>query len=238
IPMKVFLRHVARMAALVVAAAIACALLVRYSPGALLDDREMDQRLSEQSLAALRAERAAKQNVVANLVRYLGGLPKGDLGYSNSHNAPIATLIADGAPATLREIAVGLAGAWLLGLSLAIPVGRFREAWMYDASSATAAGLMLSLPAALLAYFCLLAGGDSTRLTSAGDPDHAGGAGHHGRDGYLRGRIFPDQGERAMKAARIAAVVFLSMVALAALLPELWAPASYETQFRDAPDAR
>ena len=41
-----------------------------------------------------------------------------------------------------------------------------------------------------------------------------------------------------MKAARIAAVVFLSMVALAALLPELWAPASYETQFRDAPDAR
>jgi peptide/nickel transport system permease protein len=157
--MKVFLRHAARMAALVVAAAIACALLVRYSPGALVDDREMDQRLSEQSLAALRAERAAKQNVGANLVRYLGGLPKGDLGYSTSHNAPIATLIADGAPATLREIAVGLAGAWLLGLSLAIPVGRFRDAWMYDALSATAAGLLLSLPAALLAYFCLMAGG-------------------------------------------------------------------------------
>ena len=40
-----------------------------------------------------------------------------------------------------------------------------------------------------------------------------------------------------MRAARAAAMVFLSAVMLAALAPELWAPAHYATQFRDSPDA-
>lgn len=146
------------MAVLVLMAGLASAVLLRYAPGALVDEREMDQRLSEESLAALRAEQAARANVGANFIRYLRGLPKGDLGYSASRNAPIAELIADGAPQTLRELVVGLAGGWLFGLSLAIPAGRFRRAWAYDAGSLVAAGLLLSLPAALLAFLCFVAG--------------------------------------------------------------------------------
>ncbi|HLJ14557.1 MAG TPA: ABC transporter permease subunit [Bryobacteraceae bacterium] len=153
-----FLKQLGRMAALVVVAGLCSALLLRYSPGALVDERQMDQRLSENSLAALRAERAANANVGANLLRYLRGLPGGDLGYSTSRNAPIAELIGDAAPETLRELAVGLIGGWLLGLGFAIPAGRFRQAWAYEAASVLAAGLLLSLPAALLAYFCFAAG--------------------------------------------------------------------------------
>src|SRR5258708_17811651 len=41
-----------------------------------------------------------------------------------------------------------------------------------------------------------------------------------------------------MKMARWAAIILLSIVALAAVAPEVWAPAHYATQFRDAPDAR
>src|SRR5258706_2058610 len=41
-----------------------------------------------------------------------------------------------------------------------------------------------------------------------------------------------------MKTTRWVAMVFLSIVAIAALAPEVWAPAHYATQFRDAPDAR
>jgi peptide/nickel transport system permease protein len=41
-----------------------------------------------------------------------------------------------------------------------------------------------------------------------------------------------------MRIARILAICFLSAVALAALAPELWMPVRYDTQFRDAPDAR
>ncbi len=156
--MNNFLGQVARMLALVLLAAIVCAVLVRFSPGALIDERELDPRLSEESLAALRAEKAADRSLGTNLIRYLGGLPKGDLGYSTSHNAPIGQLIAVAAPVTLRELTIGLAGAWLLGLGLAVPVARFRRMWGLDTASAIAAGLLLSVPAALLAYLCLLAG--------------------------------------------------------------------------------
>jgi peptide/nickel transport system permease protein len=151
-------RRLLRVVCLVLAAGLICAVLVRYSPGALVDERELNQRLGEDTLAALRAEKAARLNVGANFLGYLKGLLQGDLGYSASSNAPIAQLIADRAPETIGEVGVGLAGGWLLGLGLAIPVGRFRRAWVYDAASSTTAGLLLSLPAALLAYLSLLAG--------------------------------------------------------------------------------
>ena len=156
--------HAARMAALVLICGLASSLLVRYSPGALVDEREVDRRLSEQSLAAIRAERAADRDVIPAFFHYLKGLAHGDLGYSRSRQAPIADLVAQRAPETLRELALGLLGGWLFGLGLAIPAGRFRQAGIYDAFSATASGLLLVLPAALLAYLCLLAGAKSATV--------------------------------------------------------------------------
>ncbi len=150
--------QLARTVALMLAAALACAVLVRYSPGALVDDRELDRRLSEDSLAALRARKAERSGAMANFVGYLRGMATGDLGYSESHGEPIAQLIAERAPVTGRELAAGLAGGWLFGAGLAIPVARFRRAWLFDAAAAAWAGLLLSLPAALLAYLCLTAG--------------------------------------------------------------------------------
>src|SRR5579871_326654 len=41
-----------------------------------------------------------------------------------------------------------------------------------------------------------------------------------------------------MSMMRKIAIVFLAAVMAAALTPELWSPARYETQFREAPDAR
>jgi peptide/nickel transport system permease protein len=149
------------MAFLVLAAGFACAIMVRYAPGTQVDEREMDYRLNETSLAALRAAKADQSSVGANFVRYLQGLAKGDLGYSESTHAPIATLIADRAPETLRELAVGLAGAWILGLALAIPAGFLRKAWAYDAASSAPTGLLLSLPTALIAYLCVMEGAKS-----------------------------------------------------------------------------
>jgi peptide/nickel transport system permease protein len=159
--MQTLLRQLARMAFLVLAAGISTALLVRFSPGALVDEREMDPRLNSESLASLRAENAANRRIGTVLIRYFAGLAKGDLGYSQSNHAPIAELIADRAPATLREISIGLLGGWLLALAFAIPAGRFRQAWVYDAAASTGAGLLLTFPAALLAYYCLAAGAKS-----------------------------------------------------------------------------
>jgi peptide/nickel transport system permease protein len=156
--MRVVVRRFVRIVCLVLAAGLICALLVRYSPGALVDERELNPHLGEDSLAALRAEKADQRNVWTNLRAYLTGLSRGDLGFSTSSNAPIAQLIAERAPETIAELGIGLAGGWLLGLGLAIPVGRFRRAWAYDAASTTVVGLVLSLPTALIAYLWLVAG--------------------------------------------------------------------------------
>jgi ABC-type dipeptide/oligopeptide/nickel transport system permease component len=156
--MRVVVRRLVRIVCLVLAAGLICALLVRFSPGALVDERELNPHLGEDSLAALRAEKAEQRNIWTNLRAYFAGLSRGDLGFSKSSNAPIAQLIAERAPETAAELGIGLAGGWLLGFGLAIPVGRFRRAWVYDAASTTVAGLVLSLPTALIAYLWLVAG--------------------------------------------------------------------------------
>ncbi len=145
------------MAALILLAGLACACLVRYAPGALVDERELNQRAGEDTLAALRAHKAGEADISANFLRYLKGLTHGDLGYSESNNSPVAALLRDRAPQTLRDLGFGLAGAWILGLGFAIFAACFPKAWRFDAALTASAGLLLSLPAALIAYLCLVA---------------------------------------------------------------------------------
>jgi peptide/nickel transport system permease protein len=145
------LRQLTRIVVLVLAAGLACAFLVSYAPGIRVDERELDRRLNENSIRELRSNKASGSDVFGNLRRYMVGLAKGDLGYSESNHTPIGALIADRAPETLREIAIGLAGGWLFGFALAIPKRGF----------SILAGLLLSLPTALIAYLCLVAGAKS-----------------------------------------------------------------------------
>ena len=146
------------MAILILLAGIASALLLRYSPGALVDERELNPHLSQASVAALQAQRAAENGLSVGLVQYLRDLSHGELGRSASRNAPVADLVRANLPVTLRRIGVGLAAAWFVGFGLAIPVARYRRAWVLDATTSLFAAVLLSVPATVLAYFCLTAG--------------------------------------------------------------------------------
>lgn len=150
---RLFACQSGRIAALAAIAGLACALLVRFAPGANVDDREMNLHLGQNSLAQLRAEREAQANLATAFVQYFRQLARGDLGYSVSRNAPIKNLIVETAPETLREIVLGLAGSWLVGLLLALPLGKI---WNFGTS--LAAGLLLSIPTAFLAYLCFSQG--------------------------------------------------------------------------------
>jgi len=155
---KTLITQLGRIVALVLLAGLASAALMRWSPGTLVDERELDPRMSQETLAALRAKRAAENSLGAGFVHYLKGAMHGDLGESTSRNAPIADLVTQNAPATLRRLGIGLAGAWLGGLGMAVLVARFRQSWALESVGSVAAGTLLSLPAAALAYFCLTAG--------------------------------------------------------------------------------
>jgi peptide/nickel transport system permease protein len=156
--MRVVVRRFVRIVCLVLAAGLICALLVRYSPGALVDERELNPHLGEDSLVALRAEKAEQRNIWTNLRAYFTGLSRGDLGFSKSSNAPIAQLIAERAPETIAELGVGLAGGWLLGFGLAVPVGRFRRAWVYRRRFDHRRRAGAESADALIAYLWLVAG--------------------------------------------------------------------------------
>jgi peptide/nickel transport system permease protein len=146
------------MAILVLLAGVGSAILVRFSPGAMVDERELDQRMSTETIVAMQKQRSIDNSLGQGLVRYLQNAVHGDLGKSQSYNVPITKLLLENAPATLRRVGVGLGGAWLFGLGLAIPVAYFRSAWMLDAGTALFTGTLLSLPAGVLGYLSLTIG--------------------------------------------------------------------------------
>ena len=145
------------MSALVLLSGLACACLVRYAPGALVDERELNQRAGEDTLAALREHKAQQRERRREFRPLPARFGAWRPGFSESNNSPVSALLADRAPRTLRDLSLGLAAAWLFGLGLAILARRFSEVRPVDATLTLVSGLLLSLPAALIAYFCLLA---------------------------------------------------------------------------------
>ncbi|HTS74708.1 MAG TPA: ABC transporter permease subunit [Bryobacteraceae bacterium] len=155
-------KYGARVVALVLVAGLASAALARLAPGAAADERELDPRLSAETVAAMRANEEASHNLGRFLLHYARGLAHFQLGFSQSQNAPVRELIAERGVTTIRELGIALAAALAIGAAFAIPAARFRAARVYDASCAILAGVFLSVPAALLAYVCLVLGGSAT----------------------------------------------------------------------------
>jgi len=126
------------------------ATLVRFAPGFGIDEEELDIRLSDQSIRALRQVDAPKSNVVVFYLSYLRKMIGGDLGTSRTLERPVSRLLAERFPETLKSVGSGLALGWLLGLSLAVAVVQSR-AWYLNWLASFVVGVLLCLPAAVLA---------------------------------------------------------------------------------------
>ncbi len=134
------------------------ATLVRLAPGFEADESELDARLNQKSIQALRQSRAVEQNIPQFYVRYLNGLLRGNLGVSRSLGRPVRELFAERIPVTARAVAVGLLGAWVLGLTLALP-GALHRRWAYDLLTTVLTGIFLCIPSAVVALLFLYVGG-------------------------------------------------------------------------------
>jgi len=132
------------------------ATLVRLAPGFGVDEEELDARLSAQSIQALRAQRGGEGNLFVFYFRYLDRLVHCDLGDSRTLQRPVSQLVAERLPETLKSVALGLALGWSAGFLLAVAIVMSR-AWYMDLLGSLLVGVLLCLPAAVLALLFVLA---------------------------------------------------------------------------------
>jgi peptide/nickel transport system permease protein len=132
------------------------ATLVRFAPGYGVTEEELDSRLSEDSLQALRLSHAPPPNLMSFYLQYGGKLLHGDLGFSNSMREPVRQLIAERFPETIKSVGFGVSLGWAAGLSLAILSVTTRSATV-DFGTSLVATIALCTPAAVLALLCVIA---------------------------------------------------------------------------------
>jgi peptide/nickel transport system permease protein len=148
-------RHILAMIVTVIAAILLSATMVRFAPGFDTDERLLRSDISEQTAAAVAAERARDANLPHFYETYFIHALQGDLGQSRSLNRPVRELIADRSLVTFRLIAEGLLVAWFVALPLA-SVTTMSRAEMLDLISAMLSGLFLCFPVAVLAVLFVI----------------------------------------------------------------------------------
>jgi peptide/nickel transport system permease protein len=109
-------------------------ILMRTAPGDPLFRLSADRPISQKEIEVLRARYGLDQPVGKQLVAFVGGLIRGDLGVSIEHGRPVTTLLAERLPATLLlggsvlllNFTVGL---WL-GVRQAVRHGQREDRWL------------------------------------------------------------------------------------------------------------
>jgi peptide/nickel transport system permease protein len=154
------LRGLAKYAATILATVLLGGLLgaslLRFAPGYGVDEAELDTRLSNSSIQAMRQANRPDENLVVFYVHYLGRMIRGDLGISRTLQRPVTQLVAERLPETLKSLGLGLLLGWLLGLGLAIAATLARTRGV-DIFASLLSGILLCVPAAVLALLFVLA---------------------------------------------------------------------------------
>jgi peptide/nickel transport system permease protein len=148
--LKLLVRHLARIAVTLLLGGLLAATLIRFAPGFDTDEQQMDSRLSSESIAALRQQRAAQGNVLKFYASFLSSAMHGDFGKSQTLDRPVRELIAERAPVTMKLVAYGLLVGWSLALLFAVTATMARIA-AWDVVTTAMAGLFLCIPSAVLA---------------------------------------------------------------------------------------
>lgn len=158
------LRWMARTIAIVLLVILGSTLLVRFAPGYLSDAREMDGRYAGVARTELSAEAARSHSVpqmVANEIRHS---LHGDFGTSRQFDVPVSQLILPRLAVSGALLLRGIGLAWLLALCAALISTVGKKPSLFWQAPAT---LLLAIPTAALATFCLLANSGGPVLVMA-----------------------------------------------------------------------
>ena len=150
------IRHAAKVPLVLLLGGFLGATMVRLAPGFGVDEAELDTRLNQESVQALRQAHSTDENLGRFYVRYLGQLLQGDLGMSVTLHQPVRQLLAERFPETLKSMALGLALGWTAGLTLAI-VAVMSRSWFIDLATGLLVSVLLCIPAGVLALLFVIA---------------------------------------------------------------------------------
>ena len=151
------LRRTAALLVVVLAGGIFSATMVRFSPGFGVDERELDSRLSSDTLAAIRQSHAENRSVIHFYAHYLGSMLQGRFGVSSRFQRPISELMHERLHVSLRSLAPALPLTWIIAFSAALSVTAIRNR-VADGVSSIAAGGLMATPAAMVALWAASTG--------------------------------------------------------------------------------
>lgn len=126
--------------------------LVRFSPGYGVDESELDFRLSQASVEAIRNSHHLHDGLLSFYAHFLVGAVHGDLGSSQWLQRPIASLIKERFPVTAKSVLLGVSLAWFVALLMSL-AGLFFRGFYFDVSTTLVSGVLIALPAAVVAIF-------------------------------------------------------------------------------------
>lgn len=140
-----------------VLAGLGAAALLRIAPGASVDERNTDPRISRQTLEILRREHEERSNFISFSANYFAGLLRAEAGHSDVYNRRVADLIAERAGTTVHAVATGFAAGFLAAILLAAAAATVNKT-VLSLVGVSLGGALLSTPSALLAITCLVVG--------------------------------------------------------------------------------
>lgn len=115
---------------LLLAVAVLNFVLIAAAPGDPLTALVGDFPAPPEYVAKIRVEYGLDRPIPVRLVRYLGHLAEGDLGYSFANRAPVAQLVLERLGATLKLTGSALGVAALLGVALGLAAARRAGGWL------------------------------------------------------------------------------------------------------------
>lgn len=147
------LRWLGRMIAIVLLVVFGSTVLVRFAPGYLSDTREMDSRYAATARTELAAEAAHSRSISQMFVAEMSDAARGNFGTSRQFGVPVGELIGPRLALSGALLARGIGLAWLVALCAALLSSAGRNPSLLRQAPAT---VLLAIPTAALATFCLL----------------------------------------------------------------------------------
>jgi peptide/nickel transport system permease protein len=155
---NVILKRLLLVAMTIVVGGFLSATLVRYGPGFGTDERQLDARLSSESIQAIRNTTMEERKILPYYLGWFRQALHGEFGNSTSMQRPVGQLIAERSAVTLGIVGKGLAAAWLAAM-LGVLMASLVRSPVFQITCKTASGAMLCLPAGAIALLLILVNG-------------------------------------------------------------------------------